>query len=126
MLPMMCIQPACMNIAVRMVIQWWPATISAGISDHCSYKCVTARQFQYEDERVHDDDCTRDDGKTPGLSRCVPNGIIPPTLFPPFLGHISVATFPTGWLLVCASQLDCPNSIFRSPTRVPGKYSTAG
>src|SRR5208283_3073288 len=33
MLPIMCIQPACMNIAVRMVTQRWPATIVAGISD---------------------------------------------------------------------------------------------
>ena len=35
MLPMMCIQPPCMNMEVRMVIQSRPATMSAGITDHC-------------------------------------------------------------------------------------------
>src|SRR5262249_190534 len=34
MLPMMCDQLPCMNMAVRIVIQRCPATISAGISDH--------------------------------------------------------------------------------------------
>jgi len=35
MLPAMCDQPPCMNIAVRIVIRWWPEVISAGITDHC-------------------------------------------------------------------------------------------
>src|SRR6266446_5763752 len=34
MFPMMCDQLPCMNIAVRIVIQWWPETICAGIADH--------------------------------------------------------------------------------------------
>src|SRR6266851_9775365 len=34
MLPRMCDQLPCMNIAVRIVIQWWPETICAGIADH--------------------------------------------------------------------------------------------
>src|SRR5580693_5790680 len=38
MLPIMCDQLACMNIAVRIVIQWWPETICAGITDHAVTK----------------------------------------------------------------------------------------
>ena len=34
MLPMMCDQLACMNIAVRIVIKRWPEEICAGIADH--------------------------------------------------------------------------------------------
>src|SRR5579859_5378804 len=34
MLPRMCSQPACMNMAVRMVMRLCPATMSAGTSDH--------------------------------------------------------------------------------------------
>jgi hypothetical protein len=34
MLPMMCDQLPCMNMAVRIVIQCWPAVISAGVTDH--------------------------------------------------------------------------------------------
>ena len=39
MFPIMCIQPACMNSAVTMVIQCRPATISAGTTDH---RCTNA------------------------------------------------------------------------------------
>src|SRR5215813_6578987 len=34
MLPMMCIQPPCMNIALKMVSQFLPETMSAGMTDH--------------------------------------------------------------------------------------------
>ena len=34
----MCIQPPCMNIAVKIVTQFFPATTSAGITDHCFTK----------------------------------------------------------------------------------------
>lgn len=34
MLPMMCDQPPCINMAVRSVFQPWPALMSAGVTDH--------------------------------------------------------------------------------------------
>ncbi len=35
MLPIMCIQPPCMNIALKIVSQLLPETMSAGMTDHC-------------------------------------------------------------------------------------------
>jgi hypothetical protein len=46
MLPMMCDQLACMNIAVRIVIHPWPEKIWAGIADHVRHECFAAHQLR--------------------------------------------------------------------------------
>jgi hypothetical protein len=65
----MCIQPACMNSACDNV----------GRDDlPMFHKCVTAHQFQQEDERVHEDDAVVTTGKVLGLRDASDKGIIPP------------------------------------------------
>ena len=71
MLPIMCIQPACMNIAVRMVIQWWPATILAGISDHFITNASPPISSITKTIAFTTMIAGGDDGETCGPSRCV-------------------------------------------------------
>ena len=87
MLPIMCIQPACMNIAVRMVIQCVACDNIGGDLRPLHYKCVATHQFQHEDERVHDDDCGGDDGESVWAVEMRPiMGSCLPCCLPPFLG----------------------------------------
>src|SRR5208282_3806336 len=79
MLPMMCDQLACINIAVRIVIHWWPEVIWAGIADH-----VVTNVSPPISSRTKTKQFTRmirivTMGMRAGRLDASPNGIMPPT-----------------------------------------------
>src|SRR5208283_4249702 len=80
MLPMMCIQPPCMNIAVKMVIQWWPATMLAGISDHLNTNASPPISSITKTITFTTMIPVVTTGKLLGRRDASDNGIMPPTL----------------------------------------------
>src|SRR5271169_1854702 len=76
----MCSQPPCMNIAVRMVIQCRPATISAGITDHFCTNGSPPVSSKTKTNAFTAMIAVVMTGERLGRREASPNGIIPPTL----------------------------------------------
>ena len=82
MLPMMWDQLPCMNIAVRIVIQRWPATICAGIADHCITNASPRISSSTKTMTLTPMIAAVTTGTRTGRRDASPSGIKPPTLSP--------------------------------------------
>jgi len=115
MFPIMCIQPACMNRAVTMVIKCRPATISAGITDHCFTNSSPPISSNTKTSAFTTMIAVVTTGKLLGRRDASDNGIIPPhAVFLRFSGYTASADAGVNLLFIRTLAPDSDGSIFGS------------